>query len=118
MYPPMSYNADILTGVKTEVVTIKETVRIEWKRISINVVTLSISITTNIGAIVSFYPLIEKVQCIQVMCDDEVIWMKKGIQGKLKLLKYVRGIDTLSENEFTNTVSIRVTSGEYKFLAY
>jgi hypothetical protein len=48
------------------------------------------------------------------MCDDEVIWMR----GETELLKDVRGVSDLSENELTGAISIRVGSGAYTFAAY
>jgi alpha-L-rhamnosidase len=118
IYPRMSYDDDLLTHVKAEVVTIKGPVQVEWTRVSQNVVTLSTSIPTNLDAIVSFDRLIEKGQCLTLMCDNEVIWMRGEMNDELKLLKDVRGVSDLSENELTGTMSIRVASGEYNFVAY
>ncbi|CAF1115219.1 unnamed protein product [Rotaria sordida] len=118
IYPRMSYDADLLTDVKAEVVTIKGSIRVEWSRISVNIVTLSIAIPTNIDAIVSFDPLIKKGRCMTLICDDEVIWMRERMNDKLTLLKDVRGMKDLSENELTGTMSIRVVSDEYTFVAY
>jgi hypothetical protein len=118
IYPRMSYDADLLTHVKAEVVTIKGPVQVEWSRVSENVVTLSISIPNNMDAIVSFDRLIEKGQCVKLMCDNEVIWMRGEMNNEVKLLKDVHGVSDLSENEFTGIMSIRVGSGEYNFVAY
>ncbi|CAF3447303.1 unnamed protein product [Rotaria sp. Silwood1] len=118
IYPRMSYDVALLTHVKAEVVTIEGSIRVEWSRLSVNVVTLSITIPTNIDAIVSFDPLIEKGHCIKLIYDDEVMWMRERMNDKLTLLKDVRGVSDLSENELTGTMSIRVASGEYTFLAY
>ncbi len=118
IYPRMSYNADLLTHVEAEVVTIKGPVQVEWTRVSQNVVTLSTSIPTNMDAIVSFDRLIEKGQCMKLMCDDEVIWMRGEINDEIRLLKDVRGVSELSENALTGTMSIRVASGKYNFAAY
>jgi hypothetical protein len=52
------------------------------------------------------------------MCDNEVIWMRGEMNDELKLLKDMRGVSDLSENELTGTMSIRVASGEYNFVAY
>jgi alpha-L-rhamnosidase len=118
IYPRMSYDADLLTHVNAEVVTIKGPVQVEWTRISQNVVTLSTAIPNNLNAIVSFDRLIEKGQCMKLMCDNEVIWMRGEMNNELKLLKDVRGVSDLSENELTGTMSLRVGSGEYNFAAY
>jgi alpha-L-rhamnosidase len=118
IYPRMSYDADLLTHVKAEVVTIKGSVQVEWTRVSQNVVTLSTSIPSNLDAIVSFDRLIEKGQCVKLMCDNEVIWMRGEMNDELKLLKDMRGVCDLSENELIGTMSIRVASGEYNFVAY
>jgi hypothetical protein len=118
IYPRMSYDADLLTHVKAEVVTIKGSVQVDWTRVSQNVVTLSTSIPSNLDAIVSFDRLIEKGQCVKLMCDNEVIWMRGEMNDELKLLKDMRGVSDLSENELTGTMSIRVASGEYNFVAY
>jgi alpha-L-rhamnosidase len=118
IYPRMSYDADLLTHVKAEVVTIKGPVQVEWTRVSQNVMTLSTSIPNNLDAIISFDRLIEKGQCVKLMCDNEVIWMRREMNDELKLLKDVRGVSDLSENEKTGTMSLRVKSGEYTFVAY
>jgi hypothetical protein len=81
-------------------------------------VTLSISIPSNMDAVISFDPLIKKGQCVKLMNDNEIIWMRGEMNDRLKLLTDVRGISDLSEDEFTGTMSIRVTSGEYAFVAY
>jgi hypothetical protein len=118
IYPRMSYHPDLLTHVKAEVVTIKGSVRVEWTRVSQNMVTLSTSIPNNMDALVSFDRLIEKGQCVKLICDDEVIWMREEMKDKLRLLKDVPGVSDLNENEFTGTMSVRVGSGEYTFTAY
>ncbi|CAF2935239.1 unnamed protein product [Rotaria sp. Silwood2] len=118
IYPRLSYDADLLTHVKAEVVTIKGSIRVEWSRVSLNVVTLSIVIPTNIVAIVSFDPLIEQGRCVKLICDDEVIWVREEMNDRLTLLKDVCEMSDLRENELTGTMSIRVVSGEYTFVAY
>jgi len=62
--------------------------------------------------------LIEKGQCVKLMCDDEVIWMRGETNDEFIFLKDVRGVSHFSENELTGTMSIRVESGEYTFVAY
>jgi alpha-L-rhamnosidase len=118
IYPRMSYDADLLTHVQAEVVTIKGPVQVEWNRVSQNVMTLSTSIPNNLDAVVTFDRLIEKGDCVKLMCDDEVIWMREETSHELKLLKDVRGVSDLSENELTGAMSIRVASGEYTFTAF
>jgi hypothetical protein len=118
IYPRMSYDADLLTHIKTEVVTIKGSVQVEWTRLSQNMVTLSTSIPNNLDAIVTFDRLIEKGQCVKLMCDGEVIWMRGEMNDKMKLLRDVHGVSGLSENELTGAISIRVGSGDYVFAAY
>jgi alpha-L-rhamnosidase len=118
IHPRMSYNPDLLTHVKAEVVTIKGPVRVEWSRVSVNRVNLSITIPNNIDAIVSFDPLIEKGQCVKLMCDDEVIWMRGEMNDEWNLLRNVNGVSALSENELRGIMSMRVASGEYRFVAY
>jgi alpha-L-rhamnosidase len=118
IYPRMSYDADLLTHVKAEVVTIKGPVQVEWTRVSVDVVTLSAAVPNNMDGIVSFDRLIEKGHCVKLMCDDEVIWMRGEMNDEIKLSKDVRGVSDLNENELTGTMSIRVRSGEYNFVAY
>ncbi len=118
VHPRMSYDMDLLTHVKTEVMTIKGSIRVEWSRLSVNIVTLSISIPSNTDAVVSFDPLIKKGHCVKLMSDNEIIWMRGEMNDRLKLLTDVRGISDLSEDKLTGTMSIRVTSGEYAFVAY
>ncbi len=72
----------------------------------------------NSHALVSFDRLIEKGQCVKLMCDNEVIWMRGEMNDELKLLKDVRGVSDLSENKLTGTMSMRVGSGEYAFTAF
>jgi alpha-L-rhamnosidase len=118
IYPRMSFDADLLTHVKAEVVTIKGSVRVEWTRVSAYAVTLSIAIPTNLDAIVSFDSLIEKGQCVKLMCDEEVIWMRGEMNNELKLLRDVRGVSDLTEDKLTGVMSIRLVSGVYRFVAY
>jgi alpha-L-rhamnosidase len=118
IYPRMSYDANLLTHVKAEVVTIKGPVQVEWTRLSQNMVTLSTSIPNNLDAVVTFDRLIEKGQCVQLICDDEVIWMRGEVNDEMKLLRDVYGVSDLSENELTGAISIRVGSGDYTFAAY
>jgi alpha-L-rhamnosidase len=118
VYPRMSYNADLLTHVKAEVVSIKGAVRVEWSRVSVNAMTLSIFIPTNMDAIVSFDRLIEKGRCVKLVCDDEAIWIRGNMNDELKFLKDVRGLSDLTENPSTGTMSIKVISGTYTFMAY
>ena len=118
IYPRMSYDPDLLTHIKAEVVTIKGPVQVEWTRVSTNVVTLSVTIPINTDAIVSFDSLIEKGQCVKLMCDNEVIWKRGEMYDELKLLKSVRGVSDLNEDKLTGVMSIRVVSGEYTFVAY
>jgi alpha-L-rhamnosidase len=118
VYPRMSYDADLLRHVKAEVVTIKGAVHVEWSRVSVDTVTLSITIPTNMDAVVSFDPLIKKGQCMILICDDEVIWMREKMNNELKLLKDVRGLSDLTENSSTGTMSIKVTSGTYTFMTF
>ena len=118
IYPRMSYDADLLAHVKTQVVTIKGSIQVEWTRISVSAVTLSVTIPSNTDAIVSFDSLIKNGQCTKLICDNEVIWMRKEMKDELKLLKDVNGLSDLNENELTNVMSIRATSGEYTFVAY
>ena len=118
IYPRMSYDPQLLTHVQAEVVTIKGPVQVEWNRISQKVMTLSTSIPNNLNALVTFDRLVQKGQCVKLMCDDEVIWMRGEMNDGVKLLKDVRGVSDLSENELTGALSIRVGSGEYIFTAF
>ncbi|CAF3886294.1 unnamed protein product [Adineta steineri] len=118
IYPRMSYNADLLNYVKAEVVTIKGSIRVEWSRTSVNAVNLSIVIPTNMDAIVTFDSLIKNGQCVKLMCDDEIIWMRGEMNDEMKLLRDVNGVNDLSENKLRGTMSVRVASGEYTFVAY
>jgi alpha-L-rhamnosidase len=118
IYPRMSYDANLLTHVEAEVVTIKGPVQVEWNRVSEKVMTLSTSIPNNLDAVVTFDRLIEKGHCVKLMCDNEVIWMRGEAKNEVKLLKDVRGVSDLSENELTGAMSIRVGSGEYDFTAF
>ena len=118
IYPRMSYDTDLLDYVKAEVVTIKGSVQIEWTRVSQNVMTLSTSIPNNLDAIVSFDRLIEDGQCVKLVCNNQIIWMREETNDELKLYKVVRGLSDLTENEKTRTMSLRVKSGEYIFAAY
>jgi alpha-L-rhamnosidase len=118
VHPRMSYDVDLLNHIEAEVVAIKGAVRVEWSRVSPNVVTLSIAIPISTDAIVSFDRLIEKGRCMKLTCDDEVIWIRGVMNDQLKLSKDVHGVSDLTENTVTGTMSIRVTSGEYTFMAY
>jgi alpha-L-rhamnosidase len=118
VHPRMSYDVDLLNHIEAEVVTIKGAVRVEWSRVSLNVVTLSIAIPTSTDGIVSFDRLIEKGRCMKLTCDDDVIWIRGAMNDHLKLSKDVHGVSDLTENTATGTMSIRVTSGKYTFMAY
>ncbi|UJR20528.1 hypothetical protein I4U23_023655 [Adineta vaga] len=118
IYPRMSYDADLLSYVKAEVITIKGSVQIEWSRLSRNIVSLSIAIPTNMDAILSFDPLIENGRCMKLICDSNIVWMREKKNVELKFLKEVKGISGLQENELRHVMSLRVASGEYTFIAY
>jgi alpha-L-rhamnosidase len=118
IYPRMSYDPDLLTHIKVEVVTIKGPVQVEWSRVSLNTVTLSVIVPTNMDALVSFDSLIEKGQCVKLMCDDQVLWKRDNLNDELKLSKNVCGVSDFSENLSTGVMSIRVASGEYRFVAF
>ncbi|CAF1232158.1 unnamed protein product [Rotaria sp. Silwood1] len=117
IYPRMSYDGDLLNHVTAEVVTIKGSVRVEWTRISIESVALSVAIPNNMEAIVSFDALIKNGRCMELICDDEVLWMREHVNDELRMLKNVRGLSELTENQSTGTMSIRVASGNYTFIA-
>ncbi|CAF1238174.1 unnamed protein product [Adineta steineri] len=118
IYPRMSYDADLLSYVKAEVVAIKGSIRVEWSRTSVNTVNLSIVIPTNMDAIVTFDSLIKNGQCVKLMCDNEIIWMRGEMSDEIKLLRDINGVNDLSENKLRSTMSVRVASGEYTFVAY
>jgi alpha-L-rhamnosidase len=118
VHPCMSYDADILKHIEAEVITIKGAVRVEWTRISVESVVLSVTIPNNIDANVSFDALIKNGRCLKLMCDGELLWMRKGVNDDLKVGKNVYGVSDLTEDPSTGTMSIRVTSGTYKFTAY
>jgi len=118
IHPRMSFDPDLLTHVDTEVVTIKGPVRVQWKRLSRSIVSLSTSIPNNADAIVSFDRLIEKGQCVKLMCDNEVIWVRGEKNDEVKMLTEVNGLSELSEDNLTGVMSIRAMSGNYNFVAY
>ncbi|CAF1057728.1 unnamed protein product [Adineta steineri] len=118
IYPRMSYDADLLNYVKAEVVTIKGSIRVEWSRTTVNTVNLSIVIPNNMDAIVTFDSLIKNGQCVKLMCDDETIWMRGEMNDEIKLSRDINGVNDLSENKLQGTMSMRVASGEYTFVAY
>jgi len=108
IYPRMSYDPSLLAEVDTEVVTIKGSIRVQWARVSQDVLSLSTSIPNNAEAIVSFDRLLEKGQCVKLMCNDEIIWMR----GEKNLFGDVY------EDESTGVMSVRIASGNYNFVAY
>jgi hypothetical protein len=114
----MSYDPQLLTHIKAEVVTIKGSVQVKWSRISENVLTLSISIPNNIDAVVTFDRLMKEGQYMKLLCDNEIIWMRTEKNNELKLLKNIHGLSDLNENELKGTMSMRVASGQYTFVAY
>ena len=113
IHPRMSYDSNLLTQINAEVVTIKGPIHVKWTRVSQGVIALSTTIPNNADAIVSFDRLIENGQCVKIMCDDKVIWMR----GEKTFLREVDGVSELSENQLTGTMSVRVGSGEYHFVA-
>ena len=118
IHPRMPYEVHRLTHVRAEVVTIKGPVKVEWSRESQTVMTLTTSIPNNLDAIISFDRLVEKGQCIKLLCDNEIIWMRNENDNELKLLENIHGISDLTENVFTGTISVRAASGQYTFVAY
>ncbi|CAF0797113.1 unnamed protein product [Adineta ricciae] len=118
IYPRMPYNASLLSYVKAEVVTIKGSIRVEWSRLSTDTVSLTVAIPTNIDAIVSFDALIKDGQCMKLLCDNEIIWMRGEKNDQLSFFKPVNGVSDLCESKRHNVMSVRVTSGEYTFIAY
>ena len=118
IHPRMPYEVHRLTHVRAEVVTIKGPVKVEWSRESQTVMTLTTSIPNNLDAIISFDRLVEKGQCIKLLCDNEIIWMRNEKDNDLKILENIHGISDLTENVFTGTISVRAASGQYTFVAY
>ena len=110
IYPRMSYDATLLEYVEAEVVTIKGPVRVKWTRTSIDSVTVSIVIPNNLDANVSFDPLIKNGRCRKLTCDDKTIWGGAD--------ENVYGVSDLTDNHITGTLSAKVVSGEYTFIAY
>ena len=118
IYPRMSYDFELLKHIEAEVVTIKGPVQVKWSRVSENVLSLSISIPNNMDAVVTFDRLMIKGQYIKLLCDNEIIWMRDSMNDQLNLLENVHGLSDLNENELKGTMSIRVASGQYTFVAY
>jgi alpha-L-rhamnosidase len=118
IHPRMSYAIDLLNHIEAEVVTIKGPVRVKWTRMSVDSVALSVAIPNNMDANVFFDPLIKKGQCVKLMCDDEIVWMRKDQNNEPRMITNVLGISDLNENLTTGVLSLRVTSGEYTFVAY
>ncbi|CAF2831527.1 unnamed protein product [Rotaria sp. Silwood2] len=118
IHPRMFYTADLLNYIEAEVVTIKGKVRVQWTRISVDSMVLSVAIPNNMNANVLFDPLIKKGQCLKLMCDGEIFSMRQYQNDELRLITDVRGVSDLTENHITGTISVRVKSGEYMFTAY
>ena len=118
IYPRMCHNADLLKYVEAEVVTINGPIQVKWTRISIDSVTLAITVPNNLDANVSFDSLIENGRCRQLICDDKTIWMREDKNSEPQLIENVHGVSDLTENPVTGTVSVKVISGEYTFIAY
>jgi hypothetical protein len=118
IHPRMSYDANLLNYTEAEVFTIKGAVRVKWIRMSTDSVELSVVIPNNIDANVSFDPLIKNGRCIKLMCDGEIVGMIEDETDKLQLIKDVHGVSDFAEHRAIGTISMRVASGEYKFMAY
>ena len=118
IYLRMSYAPQLLTHIQAEVVTIEGPGKVEWSRMSENILSLSISIPNNMDALVTFDRLMKKRQYMKLLCDNEIIWIRDEMNDQLYLLNKVRGLNDLNENILTNTISIRVSSGQYTFVAY
>ncbi|CAF1169328.1 unnamed protein product [Didymodactylos carnosus] len=118
IHPRIPYDANLLNHIEAEVVTIKGAVRAKWTRLSVESVSLSVTIPNNVDAIVSFDALIKNGRCMKLICDDEVFWMREVMDNELRMLKNVHGVSELTENQSTGTISIRVASGKYTFIAY
>lgn len=118
IHPRMSFDADLLNYTYAEVATVQGTVRTEWKRLSVNSMTLSIAIPYNTNANVLFDSLIRDGKCFKLMCDGEIIWMRENRNDQMKSIRDIWGVSNLSENRATGTISVNVISGEYRFIAY
>jgi hypothetical protein len=118
VHPRMSYDADLLKHIEAEVVTIKGAVRVEWTRISVESMVLSVTLPNNMDAIVSFDALVKNGRCMKLLCDGELLWMREGVNDDMKLLKNMYGVSDLVENPSTSAISIRITSGTYTFMTH
>lgn len=116
IHPRMSYDTDLLTDVKAEVVTIKGSLRVEWARVSRETVTLSVMVPNNADAMVSFDPLIENGRCVKLLCDDQVIWA--GEEENSAYSQLLNGLSEISEVGPRHVISVRVSSGTYTFTAH
>lgn len=118
IYPRMSYDPHLLTSVQTEVVTIKGPIQINWSRDSIETMSLSIALPPNLDGIVSFDRLIKNGRCKRLICDNEIIWERiDTLKDPLQLIQHVDGLSDLKEDPLTGTMSIKITSGTYRFVA-
>jgi alpha-L-rhamnosidase len=118
IHPRMSYAVDLLNYTEAEVVTLKGPVQVQWTRMSVDSMVLSVTIPNNLDADVLFDPLIKHGRCMKLICDNEIIWMRENQNDKPRLMTNVHGISDLSENSATNVLSLRATSGKYIFMAY
>ncbi|CAF1293205.1 unnamed protein product [Adineta ricciae] len=118
IHPRMSYSIDLLDHIEAEVVTIKGIVRVEWKRLAVESLTLSVTIPNNLDAIISFDPLIKNGRCLELICNSEILSIRQQADEHFILLRTMKGIISLMENSVTGTVSLHVMSGTYTFQTY
>jgi alpha-L-rhamnosidase len=116
--PRMSYDPDLLKHIEAEVVTIKGRIHLEWTRVSVESMILSVTIPNNMNAIVTFEALIKNGRCAKLACDGELFSMREDVNDDLKMLKNLHGVTDLTEDQSTGTISIKVTSGAYTFKTY
>ena len=99
VHPRISFEMNLLDHVEAEVVTIKGRVQVEWTRLSVDSLMLSVHVPNNADAIVVFDPLIRNSRCLKLVCDDALAcdW---------------------AEDPVTGSVSVQIASGTYRFTVY
>ncbi|CAF0861799.1 unnamed protein product [Adineta ricciae] len=115
--PRMTYAADLLNFVEAEVVTIRGSIEVKWRRASNESILLSVVIPNNMNAVVHLDPLIRNGRCMKLMCDDNIIWIVENQVGQRIWSKHVLGVTDLMEDPVKGTLLVKVVSGAYKFMA-
>jgi len=125
--PRMAMDQSLMPNMAASVMTIKGQVAVEYTRTEDATVSLSVTIPHNSHANVDFEPLLVAGRCISISEGGVELWSESESDSsvysthlsttKPSLMNSVSGILSLSRDEQTQVMSVKIGGGKYKFTA-